>query len=164
MAAPERCAGHPASRGLPATAGTGSADARDIHCAVLGRGDQTMRSADLALILTGVLLNAVAQLLLKAGSRAIADVTLSAGNAWTIIERIAINPPILGGLLCYAISVVVWILALSRVEVSIAYPMLSIGYVVNAIAAWMLFGEDLNMARVTGIGVIIVGVWLVARS
>jgi multidrug transporter EmrE-like cation transporter len=58
----------------------------------------------------------------------------------------------------------VWILALSRVEVSIAYPMLSIGYVVNAIAAWMLFGEDLNMARVAGIGVIIVGVWLVARS
>jgi multidrug transporter EmrE-like cation transporter len=123
-----------------------------------------MRSADLALILTGVLLNAVAQLLLKAGSRAIADVTLNVGNAWTIIERIAINPPILGGLVCYAISVVVWILALSRVEVSIAYPMLSVGYVVNAIAAWMLFGEDLNSARIAGIGVIIVGVWLVARS
>ena len=123
-----------------------------------------MRSADLALILTGVLLNAVAQLLLKAGSRAIADVALNFSNAWTIIERIAINPPILGGLFCYAFSVVVWILALSRVEVSVAYPMLSIGYVVNAIAAWMLFGEDLNTARLAGIGVIIVGVWLVARN
>ena len=123
-----------------------------------------MRSADLALILTGVLLNAVAQLLLKAGSRAIADVALNFSNTWTIIERIAINPPILGGLFCYAFSVVVWILALSRVEVSVAYPMLSIGYVVNAIAAWMLFGEDLNTARLAGIGVIIVGVWLVARN
>ena len=123
-----------------------------------------MRSADLALILTGVLLNAVAQLLLKAGSRAIADVALNFGNAWTIVERIAVNPPILGGLVCYAISVVVWILALSRVEVSVAYPMLSVGYVVNAIAAWMLFGEDLNTARLAGIGVIIVGVWLVARN
>jgi multidrug transporter EmrE-like cation transporter len=123
-----------------------------------------MRSADLALILTGVLLNAVAQLLLKAGSRAIAGVAFNFGNAWTLVERIAINPPIIGGLACYAISVVVWILALSRVEVSVAYPMLSIGYVVNAIAAWLLFGEDLNTARMAGIGVIIVGVWLVARN
>lgn len=123
-----------------------------------------MRSADLALILTGVLLNAVAQLLLKAGSRAIADLTLNFSNAWTIVERIAINPPILAGLVCYAFSVVVWILALSRVPVSVAYPMLSIGYVVNAIAAWFLFGEDLSSARLAGIGVIIVGVWLVARN
>ena len=123
-----------------------------------------MRSADLALILTGVMLNAVAQLLLKAGSRAIAGLSFSFANAGTLFERVAINPPIMGGLVCYAISVVVWILALSRVDVSVAYPMLSVGYVVNAIAAWLLFGEDLSAARVAGIGVIIVGVWLVARS
>jgi len=123
-----------------------------------------MRSADLALILTGVLLNAAAQLLLKAGARSIADLSLSWSHAWPIAERILGNAPILGGLMCYAVSVVVWILALSRVEVSIAYPMLSIGYVVNAIAAWLLFGEDLNTARMAGIGVIIVGVWLVARN
>jgi multidrug transporter EmrE-like cation transporter len=123
-----------------------------------------MRSADLALILTGVLLNAVAQLLLKAGSRAIAGVPVTVGNAWTLIERVAINPPILGGLACYAISVVVWILALARVDVSVAYPMLSVGYVINAVAAWMLFGEQLSAARLAGIAVIIVGVWLVARG
>ena len=123
-----------------------------------------MRSADLALILTGVMLNAAAQLLLKAGARAISDVAFSFANSWTLIERIALNPPILGGLACYAVSVVFWILALSRVDVSIAYPMLSVGYVVNALAAWLLFSEQLNAARVAGIGVIILGVWLVARS
>jgi len=123
-----------------------------------------MRSADLALILTGVLLNAVAQLLLKAGARAIAGIDVSLANAWLLLERITLNPPIIGGLVCYAVSVVVWILALSRVDVSIAYPMLSVGYVVNAIAAWLLFGESLGATRVAGIGVIIVGVWLVARS
>src|SRR3984957_19040446 len=110
MAAAERCAGHPASRGLPSVAGTGSADARDIHCRVFGRGGQTMRSADLALILTGVLLNAAAQLLLKAGARTIADVAFSFANGWTLVERIALNPPILGGLACYVVSVVFWIL------------------------------------------------------
>jgi multidrug transporter EmrE-like cation transporter len=123
-----------------------------------------MRSADLALILTGVLLNAAAQLLLKAGARAISDVAFSFANGWTLVERIALNPPILGGLACYVVSVVFWILALSRVDVSIAYPMLSIGYVVNALAAWLLFSEQLNAARVAGIGIIILGVWLVARS
>ncbi|HKO87365.1 MAG TPA: SMR family transporter, partial [Burkholderiales bacterium] len=71
---------------------------------------------------------------------------------------------ILGGLVCYAISVVVWIMALSRVEVSIAYPMLSIGYVVNAVAAYYLFGESVTPMRLLGIGIIIVGVYVVARS
>jgi multidrug transporter EmrE-like cation transporter len=123
-----------------------------------------MKSADLALVLTGVMLNAAAQLLLKAGSRAISDVAFSFANGWTLAERIALNPPILAGLACYVVSVVFWILALSRVDVSIAYPMLSIGYVVNALAAWLLFSEQLNAARIAGIGVIILGVWLVARS
>jgi multidrug transporter EmrE-like cation transporter len=111
-----------------------------------------------------VLLNAAAQLLLKAGSRAISGVAFTLANAGTLFERMALNPPILAGLTCYAISVVVWVLALSRVEVSIAYPMLSIGYVVNALLAWMLFGESLSATRVAGIGVIIVGCALVARS
>ena len=123
-----------------------------------------MRSADLALILTGVLLNAAAQLLLKAGARAIADVAFSFANSAALIERVALNPPILAGLACYVVSVVVWILALSRVDVSVAYPMLSVGYVVNALAAWLLFGEALSAQRLAGIGIIIVGVWLVARS
>jgi multidrug transporter EmrE-like cation transporter len=123
-----------------------------------------MRSADLALILTGVLLNAAAQLLLKAGARSIAGFSFDLENAWNIAERLVLNPPILCGLLCYAVSVVVWILALSRVEVSVAYPMLSIGYVVNALAAWLLFAEALSPARIAGIGVIIAGVWLVARN
>jgi multidrug transporter EmrE-like cation transporter len=123
-----------------------------------------MKSADLALVLTGVMLNAAAQLLLKAGSRAITDVSFSLANTWTLAARMALNPPILGGLALYVISVVFWILALSRVDVSVAYPMLSIGYIVSALAGWLLFSEALSAARVAGIVVIIVGVWLVARS
>jgi multidrug transporter EmrE-like cation transporter len=123
-----------------------------------------MKSADLALVLTGVMLNAAAQLLLKAGSRAIADVPFSLANGWTLAERIALNPPILAGLGLYVVSVVFWILALSRVDVSIAYPMLSVGYIVTAMAGWLLFAESLSATRVAGIFIIIAGVWLVARS
>ena len=70
----------------------------------------------------------------------------------------------MGGLSCYVISVVVWIVALSRVEVSIAYPMLSVGYVINALLAMWLFGEAVSVQRWIGIAVILVGVTLVARS
>ena len=123
-----------------------------------------MKGPQLALVLSGVLLNAIAQLLLKAGAGSLADIELRPGNAMAIAGRLVFNLPIIAGLCCYALSVVVWILALARVEVSVAYPMLSLGYVVNAVAAWWLFGETLGATRVAGIGVILVGVWLVTRS
>ena len=104
-------------------------------------------------MLFGVLLNAAAQLLLKAGT-----------NAMPLGPRLALEPHILGGLACYAVSVVVWVAALSRVPVSIAYPMLSIGYIVNAVAAWYLFGETLSAMKLAGIGVIVAGVFMVARA
>ena len=123
-----------------------------------------MTALSFALVLSGVLLNAAAQLLLKAGTNAVGQFEFSAGNVLPIGWKLATEPHIVGGLTCYVVSVVVWIMALSRTEVSIAYPMLSIGYLVNAVAAWYLFGEAVTPARLLGIGVIIVGVWIVARS
>ncbi|MBV8032832.1 MAG: EamA family transporter [Betaproteobacteria bacterium] len=112
-----------------------------------------MTLASFAFLFAGVLLNAGAQLLLKAGT-----------NAQPLGLALAIEPHILGGLACYVVSVVVWVIGLSKVPVSIAYPMLSLGYVVNAIAAYYLLGEALNAMRLAGIGVIIAGVLIVARS
>jgi multidrug transporter EmrE-like cation transporter len=104
-------------------------------------------------IFAGVLLNAGAQLLLKAGT-----------NAVPLGLRLAVEPHILAGLACYVVSVVVWLVGLSRVPVSIAYPMLSIGYVINAVAAYYLLGEAVTTMRFVGIGIIILGVFIVARS
>ena len=123
-----------------------------------------MNALSFSLVMLGVLLNAAAQLLLKAGTNAVGEFAFNAGNIIPVGWRLATEPHILGGLACYVVSVVVWIMALSRVEVSIAYPMLSVGYVVNAIAAWYLFGEAVTPARLVGIGVIILGVFIVARS
>lgn len=116
------------------------------------------------LIFTGVFLNAVAQLLLKAGTNAVGQFHFTAENVIPVGWQMATQPYILGGMVCYAVSLVVWIMALSRVEVSIAYPMLSVGYVLNAIAAWYFFGEAVSITRLVGIGVIILGVYIVARS
>lgn len=123
-----------------------------------------MNFLSFTLVLAGVLLNAAAQLLLKAGTNGIGAFAFTADNLVPVGIKVASNPFIAGGLGCYAVSVVVWIMALSRVEVSLAYPMLSIGYVVNAVAAWYLFGEALTAQRMIGIGTIIIGVFLVARS
>ena len=117
-----------------------------------------------SLLMAGVLLNAVAQLALKAGTNRIGEFAFSLDNVVPIGARIATSPYIILGLSCYVVSVVVWILGLSRVPVSVAYPMLSVGYIVNAIAAWMLFGESLTAQKMVGIGFIVVGVYLVARS
>jgi multidrug transporter EmrE-like cation transporter len=116
------------------------------------------------LVLLGVLLNAIAQLLLKAGTNAVGLFEFSAANALPVGFKLGTEPHILGGIACYVVSVVVWIMALSRVEVSVAYPMLSIGYVLNALAAWYWLGEAVTPLRLVGIGIIIVGVYVVARS
>ena len=123
-----------------------------------------MNAVAFSLVLAGVLLNAAAQLLLKAGTNRIGEFAFSLDNLVPVGIKVASSPFVLGGLACYAVSVVVWIMALSRVPVSVAYPMLSIGYIVNAVAAWLLFGESLAAQKLVGIGFIVVGVWLVARS
>jgi len=117
-----------------------------------------------ALVLIGVLLNAAAQLLLKAGTNSVGRFEFAASNLLPVGLRLATEPHIAAGIGCYVVSVVVWILALSRVEVSIAYPMLSIGYAVNALAAYYLLGEAVTPMRLLGIGIIVLGVFLVARS
>lgn len=115
-------------------------------------------------ILTGIFLNATAQLLLKKGTNAVGAIHLTWDNCWNIGWQLATQLPIVGGLGCYVLSVVVWIIGLSRVDVTIAYPLLSIGYIVNAIGAWYFLGETLSIQRMVAIAVIIIGVALLVKS
>jgi multidrug transporter EmrE-like cation transporter len=123
-----------------------------------------MNIATFSFIVTGVLLNALAQLLLKAGTKSVGAIHLTMDNWFSIGLKVATQLPIIGGLTCYVLSVVLWIIALSRVDVSIAYPMLSLGYVVTAVGAWYFFGEAVSLQRMAAIVVILIGVALLARS
>ena len=138
--------------------------ARDPRRVIVEPADERRRA--FAFLMTGVLLNAGAQLLLKAGTNALgvhhADARQLARTRCCGWRRSGTSSL---GVACYVLSAsFVWILGLSRVPVSVAYPMLSLGYVVNAIAAHYLFGEAVTVTRWLGIGFIVVGVWLVARS
>jgi multidrug transporter EmrE-like cation transporter len=115
-------------------------------------------------LFAGILLNACAQLLLKAGTLRLGEISLAPATLVSTLIQIATNIPIIGGLSLYGLSVITWIAGLSRVDVSIAYPLLSLGYVVNAIAAYFLFGEALTPQRLLAIGIILIGVYILARS
>jgi len=117
------------------------------------------------LILTGVGLNAAAQLLLKVATRPLAHFTQfnadSLGGSLMILCKSA---PFWAGMVCYGASVCVWLAALSKAPVSTAYPMLSLGYVVVAAVSVMWLGESMTPAKVFGITLICAGVALVSRS
>ena len=117
------------------------------------------------LILTGVGLNAAAQLLLKVATRPLAHFTVF--NSDTLSNSILIlfkSVPFWAGMLCYAASICVWLGALSKAPVSTAYPMLSLGYVVVAFASVLWLGETLSAPKVLGIALICAGVVLVSRN
>jgi multidrug transporter EmrE-like cation transporter len=123
-----------------------------------------MTFAAFAFLMAGVMLNAGAQLLLKAGTNVLGVLELTPENWADTLMRMATQGYFVLGAACYALSLPVWILGLSRVPVSVAYPLLSVGYIVNAIAAHFLFGESVTLTRWLGIGFIVIGVALVAKS
>ena len=123
-----------------------------------------MNMVSFGLIFTGVMLNAAAQILMKSGTNAVGNFAFSVENIVPIGLKLATEWHIVAALFCYALSVVIWVLALSRVPVSIAFPMLSMAYVVNAVAAWYLLNEPFNPTKLIGMGVIILGVIIISRA
>jgi multidrug transporter EmrE-like cation transporter len=135
-----------------------------LQRSVLSSHAEALSAVSWALLLGGVALNAAAQLLLKAATRASGVLVGDTGGiSWVAAAHLLREAPLWGGLACYGISVFLWVGGLSRVPVSIAYPLLSIGYVVNAFAAAALFGEALTATKLAGIGLIVAGVLLLTR-
>ena len=123
-----------------------------------------MRLSDFSILICGVLLNALAQLGLKAATRVSGPLIAGDAGVWQRALNVLAVPSFWYAMLAYGLSVIVWTVGLSRVPVSQAYPLLSLGYVINIGLAWWLLGEVPNVQRVAGIAVIVLGVVLVARS
>lgn len=117
---------------------------------------------NIVMILLSVLLNCAAQLLMRKGMMVTGE--LGFGNFIDHIVPMLTNVWLWGMVLCYALSIVLWLIVLSRVEVSFAYPFLSVGYVVAAIAEFYLFSAPLSANRIAGIVIICIGVFFISRS
>ncbi len=125
---------------------------------------QGAASLNLAMILFTVTTNAAAQVLLKRGMTSIGDLGASGGNIIATAFSVVFNPFVFAGLCTFVISMASHLFVLSRVQLSYAYPFLSLAYVIVAVASWYLFSEDLGWLRIAGFGFIIIGTILIAQS
>ncbi|MBW1918283.1 MAG: EamA family transporter [Deltaproteobacteria bacterium] len=118
----------------------------------------------LLLILVDVIFNVSGQLLLKHGMTRIGNFDLSLANLYPVFFKAATSRYVIMGLFCYGIGFMIWLIVLAKAEVSYAYPLISLGYVFTALLAWSLFGEAVTLARMAGIVITCVGVFLIATS
>ena len=116
------------------------------------------------LILFTVLTNAAAQIMLKKGMLSHGAISFEGGTVIGTILRVVFNPFVFIGLCTFVVSMASHLLVLSKVELSYAYPFLSLAYVVVAIYAYFIFNEDVGMLRLAGIGLICLGTVLIAQS
>ena len=114
------------------------------------------------IILLSVLLNCGAQLCIRKGMLIIGEVGMS--DILTNLGVMITNWWLWLAMFCYAASILLWMSVLSKVEVSFAYPFLSVGYIVAAVAGYCLFNENLSPLRIIGISVICIGVILISQS
>lgn len=115
-------------------------------------------------ILFTVLTNAAAQLMLKQGMITINNMVTMPDNIVLKLIHVIFNPWVFAGLVTFVISMASHLFVLSKVELSFAYPFLSLAYVAVAIFAYFLFREDLNAWRIAGIALICLGTVFIARS
>lgn len=123
-----------------------------------------MKPGLVLVIVASVAMSAVAQILMKYGMSRPAMQRALAGPVAGALWQIATSPGVIGGLLVFGISVCAWLYVLSRVDVSYAYPFVSLGMVLTVASGWLLLGEALPPARILGLALIIAGVMIVAAT
>lgn len=122
-----------------------------------------MNSAILLLI-PAILLNTTGEVLFKIGMNRIGGFEFSRGALKTVAPRVIRNPFIIIGFISFGLGAVFWLAVLSRVPLSIAYPILALSYFVVVVEAWLLLHERVTWKRMVGVLVIIVGVIMVGLS
>ena len=113
-----------------------------------------------AFLLIAVLLSASGELLLKHGMSQVGVFTFEL----PMLVRIFLMPQIVLGFALVFGGAIFWLAVISRVDLSFAYPMLALGYIIVVFASWLFFQEPLNAAKLVGVAVICSGVVILARS
>ncbi|MBJ8890142.1 EamA family transporter [Citrobacter sp. FDAARGOS_156] len=118
----------------------------------------------LLLALTSVSLNALAQVALRKTMLTIAPLPDAIAGYLGFAIQLLINPWFIAGMSCYVLSIGLWMAVLGKVEVSLAYPLLSVGYVITAVIGYFFLKEDINTMRLIGLSLICVGIVFISRS
>lgn len=114
----------------------------------------------LPLALVSIAIGAVGQFLLKLAARSAGAMPLLGPGMLHSMLRLAANPYLLAGLVCFVGSMLLWVKVLTAAPLGTSYPLVSLGYVVVAVLSWALLGERFELRQLVAIGVIIGGVVL----
>ena len=119
---------------------------------------------DFTLLLFNVILSVLGQILLKQGMNQVGEISGSFQQMAPTLIQALMNPFVVGGIGVYGSTTLIWLVVLSRIKLSVAYPMISLGYMFSILFSWLLFKEDVPKIRVLGAFVICIGVYLVSMG
>ena len=119
---------------------------------------------NLLLILSSVSLNAFAQLFIRKGMLKIGEISFNFEQIVKMVLAVFTNIYLLSGMFSYVLSVILWMIVLSKVNVSLAYPLGSVGYIITTVLAYLFFNEPITFQKVLGIIIICIGVFILTQS
>lgn len=117
---------------------------------------------NVGIILMSLIASSTAHVVLKKG--------MSAAQYYPFEDRlvyfwsVATNPWIVGGMFLHVSALIIWLWALSRVDISFAYPFLALGYVLVSLMAWLWLGEQITLHKILGMSIIVVGILVLCLS
>jgi multidrug transporter EmrE-like cation transporter len=120
--------------------------------------------SNIAIIVLSIFMSSTAHIFLKKGMMVYAINTVKSGDIISLVWAVGTNPWVVGGMFLHVTALVVWLWALSKVDISFAYPFLALGYILVSAMAWFWLGEELSPIRILGMGIIIIGILVLARA
>jgi multidrug transporter EmrE-like cation transporter len=122
-----------------------------------------MSLSSLAIVLLSVTLSALGQICFKFGLNSVSHSGAPAGGLQNVTLAL-LTPGVVAGLGFYAVGTLLWLSALGRLELSQAYPFVSVGFALTTLGGWWLFSDQLSIQRIIGIAIIMFGILLVAKT
>lgn len=119
---------------------------------------------NIIILLSSILMSSTAHIFLKKGMMTHALNAIKSDGIISLVWTVGTNPWVMGGMFLHVSALVVWLWALSKVDISFAYPFLALGYVLVSAMAWLWLGEELNQVKIIGMIVIIIGILILAKA
>ncbi len=117
-----------------------------------------------SLIFLSTVFTVAGQLFFRKGMLEVGEVNLSLQSLWKTVGGTASNIYVIIGFILFALGAIWWLVVLSKAEVSYAYPIGSLGYVLLLFASWLFLGESIPLSRWIGVFLICLGMFFIARG
>jgi len=114
-------------------------------------------------LLIAVVVSVIGQLFVKKGLNLLGNLDFSKGVI-IVFSKMVVSPYVLLGFGIYFLAVFFWLYALTKVDLSFAYPFLALSYVLVILLSWLFLGENISYLRLVGVLVICFGVFIVSKS